>query len=208
MERIQNGLYSIGFSKRNLQYIHSLTGFYYAPDEQFMSQNEVLGLPENILSALLGDRSYHRKRFLEKYFHGLNMYGMKGVLSVPFFNVNKKCVTYFPINLIHMMCISNGSSIIKETIFENRFIHVSELKRMGADIAINGNQALVRGKERLLAAPVMATDLRASASLVLAGLVAEEGITEINRIYHLDRGYEKMEEKFRNLGVKIWRETS
>ncbi len=107
-----------------------------------------------------------------------------------------------------MMCIAKGSSIIKETIFENRFIHVSELKRMGADIAINGNQALVRGRNRLLAAPVMATDLRASASLVLAGLVAEEGITEINRIYHLDRGYEKMEEKFRSLGVKIWRETS
>jgi UDP-N-acetylglucosamine 1-carboxyvinyltransferase len=107
-----------------------------------------------------------------------------------------------------MMCIARGSSIIKETIFENRFIHVSELKRMGADIAINGNQALVRGRKRLLAAPVMATDLRASASLVLAGLVAEEGITEINRIYHLDRGYEMMEEKFRALGVKIWRETS
>ena len=107
-----------------------------------------------------------------------------------------------------MMCIAKGSSIIKETIFENRFIHVSELKRMGADIAINGNQALVRGRQHLLAAPVMATDLRASASLVLAGLVAEEGITEINRIYHLDRGYENMEEKFRALGVKIWRETS
>ncbi len=107
-----------------------------------------------------------------------------------------------------MMCIAEGSSIIKETIFENRFIHVSELKRMGADIAINGNQALVRGRKRLLSAPVMATDLRASASLVLAGLVAEEGITEINRIYHLDRGYEKMEEKFRALGANIWRETS
>ncbi len=107
-----------------------------------------------------------------------------------------------------MMCIAKGSSIIKETIFENRFIHVSELKRMGADIAINGNQALVRGRKRLLSAPVMATDLRASASLVLAGLVAEEGLTEINRIYHLDRGYENMEEKFRALGAKIWRETS
>jgi UDP-N-acetylglucosamine 1-carboxyvinyltransferase len=105
-----------------------------------------------------------------------------------------------------MMCIARGSSIIKETIFENRFIHVSELKRMGADIAINGNQALVRGKEHLLPAPVMATDLRASASLVLAGLVAQEGRTEINRIYHLDRGYEKLEEKFRNLGANIWRE--
>jgi len=105
-----------------------------------------------------------------------------------------------------LMCIARGSSIIKETIFENRFIHVSELKRMGADIEINGNQALVRGKDRLLAAPVMATDLRASASLILAGLVAEGGKTEVNRIYHLDRGYEAFEKKFQNLGARIWRE--
>lgn len=105
-----------------------------------------------------------------------------------------------------IMCIANGSSIIEETIFENRFIHVSELERMGADITINGNQALVRGRSRLLAAPVMATDLRASASLVLAGLVAVEGRTEVNRIYHLDRGYEALEEKFRALGANITRE--
>lgn len=107
-----------------------------------------------------------------------------------------------------LMCIAKGSSIIKETIFENRFIHVSELKRMGADIAINGNQALVRGKDHLLAAPVMATDLRASASLILAGLVAEGGITEVNRIYHLDRGYETLEKKFQALGANIQREKS
>jgi len=105
-----------------------------------------------------------------------------------------------------LMCIAKGSSVIKETIFENRYIHVSELKRMGADIKINGNQALVRGKDRLLAAPVMATDLRASACLVLAGLVAEEGKTEVHRIYHLDRGYEALEKKFQNLGARIWRE--
>jgi UDP-N-acetylglucosamine 1-carboxyvinyltransferase len=105
-----------------------------------------------------------------------------------------------------MMCISKGSSIIRETIFENRFIHVSELRRMGADITIHGNQALVRGKDRLLPAPVMATDLRASASLILAGLVANGGTTEVSRIYHLDRGYESLEEKFQNLGARIWRE--
>jgi UDP-N-acetylglucosamine 1-carboxyvinyltransferase len=105
-----------------------------------------------------------------------------------------------------LMCIANGSSIIEETIFENRFIHVSELERMGADITINGNQALVRGRANLLAAPVMATDLRASASLILAGLVAVEGKTEVNRIYHLDRGYEALEEKFRALGANIRRE--
>jgi len=105
-----------------------------------------------------------------------------------------------------LMCIARGSSIITETIFENRFIHVSELKRMGADITINGNQALVRGRDRLLAAPVMATDLRASASLILAGLTARDGRTEVYRIYHLDRGYESLEKKFQALGARIWRE--
>ncbi len=107
-----------------------------------------------------------------------------------------------------LMCIARGSSVIEETIFENRFIHVSELKRMGADITINGNQAIVRGKDRLLAAPVMATDLRASASLILAGLVARDGRTEVNRIYHLDRGYESLERKFQDLGARVWREKS
>ncbi|MBW2064634.1 MAG: UDP-N-acetylglucosamine 1-carboxyvinyltransferase [Deltaproteobacteria bacterium] len=105
-----------------------------------------------------------------------------------------------------LMCISKGTSIIRETIFENRFIHVGELRRMGADIEIDGNQALVRGREYLLAAPVMATDLRASASLVIAGLVARGGPTEVHRIYHLDRGYERLEEKFQALGARIRRE--
>jgi len=105
-----------------------------------------------------------------------------------------------------LMCLADGSSIIEETVFENRFIHVSELQRMGADITINGPQALVRGKKQLLAAPVMATDLRASASLILAGLVARGGRTEVNRIYHLDRGYECLEKKFQGLGANIWRE--
>jgi UDP-N-acetylglucosamine 1-carboxyvinyltransferase len=105
-----------------------------------------------------------------------------------------------------LMCVAEGSSIITETVFENRFIHVSELQRMGANIEISGNQAMVRGREHLLAAPVMATDLRASASLILAGLVAQEGRTEVHRIYHLDRGYEAMEKKFMKLGAKIWRE--
>lgn len=104
------------------------------------------------------------------------------------------------------MCVAQGSSIIKETVFENRFIHVSELKRMGAEIEINGNQALVRGRKSLLSAPVMATDLRASASLILAGLVAEGGVTEVRRIYHLDRGYEALEKKFQDLGADMWRE--
>jgi len=103
-----------------------------------------------------------------------------------------------------LMTIAAGQSLISETIFENRFIHVSELRRLGADITVNGNAALVRGVAKLSGAPVMATDLRASASLVLAGLVAE-GTTEISRIYHLDRGYEALEEKFFRLGAAIKR---
>lgn len=103
-----------------------------------------------------------------------------------------------------LMCIANGTSIIKETIFENRFMHVAELRRMGADISIEGGTATVKGIKMLKGAPLMATDLRASASLVIAGLVAK-GITEINRIYHLDRGYERMEEKLKKLGADIQR---
>jgi UDP-N-acetylglucosamine 1-carboxyvinyltransferase len=105
-----------------------------------------------------------------------------------------------------LMCIAEGWSMIRETVFENRFIHVDELRRMGADVEINGSQALVKGTDRLLSAPVMATDLRASASLILAGLVAQGGRTEVHRIYHLDRGYEALEKKFNDLGASIWRE--
>lgn len=104
-----------------------------------------------------------------------------------------------------LMSVADGTSLISETIFENRFIHVSELRRLGADIALSGNTARVKGVERLDGAPVMATDLRASASLVLAGLAAH-GRTEVLRVYHLDRGYEKLEDKFERLGARIWRE--
>ena len=103
-----------------------------------------------------------------------------------------------------LMSIAAGSSVITEAIFENRFIHISELKRLGADIRISGNTAVVRGVDQLSAAPVMATDLRASASLILAGLVAR-GKTEISRVYHLDRGYQAIEEKFAGLGAAIRR---
>ena len=94
--------------------------------------------------------------------------------------------------------------MIAENIFENRFIHVSELQRMGADITISGNSAVVRGVSQLSGAPVMATDVRASASLILAGLAAE-GTTEVSRVYHLDRGYEPIEEKLSALGANIKR---
>ncbi len=104
-----------------------------------------------------------------------------------------------------LMALANGTSVIHETIFENRFTHVAELRRMGADIVIEDRSAVVKGVARLSGAPVMATDLRASASLILAGLAAE-GKTVVSRIYHLDRGYERIEEKFSALGADITRE--
>lgn len=106
--------------------------------------------------------------------------------------------------MMALMCISDGLSVITESIFEQRFMHVLELQRMGAKIQVEGRSAMVRGTSFLSAAPVMATDLRASASLVLAGLAAE-GTTEVLRIYHLDRGYEQLDEKLKALGAKIER---
>lgn len=100
--------------------------------------------------------------------------------------------------------VAEGTSTVVETVFENRFMHVQELKRMGADIEIEGNTAIIRGVKGLTAAPVMATDLRASASLVIAGLVAT-GETEVHRVYHIDRGYENIEEKLSLLGARIRR---
>ena len=100
--------------------------------------------------------------------------------------------------------IAEGPGSITETVFENRFMHVQEMQRMGADIRVEGNTAITRGVDKLKAAPVMATDLRASASLVLAALVAE-GDTVVERIYHIDRGYERIEEKLLQLGATIRR---
>lgn len=124
--------------------------------------------------------------------------------------VNIKTMPYpgFPTDMqaqfMTLMCIADGTSIIKETIFENRFMHVAELKRMGADITVEGGISTVKGIERLKGAPLMATDLRASASLIVAALAAK-GETTIHRIYHLDRGYEKMEEKLLKLGADVRR---
>jgi UDP-N-acetylglucosamine 1-carboxyvinyltransferase len=100
--------------------------------------------------------------------------------------------------------VASGTSLITETIFENRFMHVQELKRLGADIEFEGNTAVVKGVPQLEGAIVMATDLRASAGLVLGGLVAK-GHTTIERVYHLDRGYERIEEKLSKLGARIER---
>lgn len=125
-------------------------------------------------------------------------------------SIDVKTIPYpgFPTDLqaqiMVLMTVGNGLSVITESIFENRFMHVCELQRMGAEILVEGRSAIIKGRPGLQAAPVMATDLRASASLILAGLVAE-GKTEVSRVYHLDRGYEKMEEKLSSVGAHIWR---
>ena len=106
--------------------------------------------------------------------------------------------------MMAMLCTAEGTSVLEEKIFENRFMHAPELVRMGADIEVHGGTATVTGVERLKGAPVMATDLRASVSLILAGLAAE-GETIVNRVYHLDRGYERVEEKLGNVGAHIER---
>ncbi len=103
-----------------------------------------------------------------------------------------------------MNSIAEGTGTITETVFENRFMHVQELQRLGADIRLRGKTAIVRGKSSLTGAPLMATDLRASAGLVLAGLVAS-GETVVDRVYHIDRGYEIIEEKLGQLGARIRR---
>lgn len=115
----------------------------------------------------------------------------------------------FPTDMQAQFCVLNavaeGTAKVTETVFENRFMHINELMRMGAQMSIDGNAVTISGVERLKGAPVMATDLRASASLILAGLVAD-GETTIRRVYHLDRGYERIEEKFRQLGGGIQRQ--
>ena len=103
-----------------------------------------------------------------------------------------------------VMTLAEGTSVIRENIFENRFMHAPELTRLGADISVHGNEAVVRGVEKLRGAPVMATDLRASVSLVIAGLAAE-GETVVNRVYHLDRGFERLEAKLSGCGARIER---
>jgi UDP-N-acetylglucosamine 1-carboxyvinyltransferase len=106
--------------------------------------------------------------------------------------------------MMALMALTPGISIITERIFESRFMHVSELCRLGADIEIEGPSAIVKGGRPLSGAPVMASDLRASAALVIAGLAAR-GTTQVNRVYHLDRGYENMDAKLRKLGARVQR---
>ena len=130
--------------------------------------------------------------------------------NAPVNSVDVKTMPYpgFPTDMqaqfMVLMAVAKGFSVISENVFENRFIHVSELRRLGADITISGSHAMVRGVPELSGAPVMATDLRASACLVLAGMVAK-GTTRISRVYHLDRGYDALEKKFSRLGADIKR---
>ncbi len=136
--------------------------------------------------------------------------GVRAIGNKRIRSVDAKTLPYpgFPTDMqaqfMVLMALAKGLSVISETIFENRFIHVSELRRMGADIKVEGNSAIINGVKTMSGAPVMATDLRASASLVLAGLAAE-GETEVSRVYHLDRGYERLEEKLAGLGARIRR---
>jgi UDP-N-acetylglucosamine 1-carboxyvinyltransferase len=137
-----------------------------------------------------------------------NLVRVKGPKKIRSVNIKTRPYPGFPTDMqaqfMALMCVAGGASVISENIFENRFMHVSELLRFGADIIAEGNSATVKGVKKLSGAPVMATDLRASASLILAALAAESQ-SEISRIYHLDRGYESIEKKLAALGADIVR---
>jgi UDP-N-acetylglucosamine 1-carboxyvinyltransferase len=136
---------------------------------------------------------------------GLKVGRRNGIRAV---NVTTEPFPGFPTDLqaqfMALMCVAEGTSVLEETIFENRFMHAPELTRMGARIEVHGGHATVSGVDSLRGAPVMATDLRASVSLILAGLAAE-GQTTVSRVYHLDRGYEHVVRKLRGVGAQIER---
>lgn len=142
---------------------------------------------------------------LEEIEDGIRVYGCDRIIAR---DIKTAPYPGFPTDVqaqyMAMMSVAEGVSVIEENIFEKRFMHAAELRRMGADITVDGHRAIVRGVKELRGAPVMASDLRASASLVIAGLVAK-GLTKVSRLYHLDRGYEFFDEKLRNLGAKVWR---
>ncbi len=146
---------------------------------------------------------------LEKTSQGVRSSCTDGPQSLKNIKIHTKPHPGFPTDMqaqtMSLMCLAQGDGIIEENIFENRFMHVQELIRMGADITISGRAAMVRGGQKFKGAPVMASDLRASAAFVLAGLAAK-GKTQIQRIYHLDRGYASIEKKLSAVGANIWRE--
>ena len=165
--------------------------------------------------SVKGARSAHLEAFLSKLKEaGLTLSAdengikVKGDGKLKSVDVTTLPYPGFPTDLqaqmMVLMAVADGVSVVTETIFENRFMHAQELDRMGADIRLEGNRAVVRGVKELSGAPVMASDLRASVALILAGLVAK-GTTEVSRVYHLDRGYERIEHKLAKLGARIER---
>ncbi len=164
----------------------------------------IAGVIPDHLEALISKLKEAGAEILEGE-RGLRVKGPRKIGSV---NIKTNPHPGFPTDMqaqfMALMTLGAGTSIITENVFENRFMHVCELQRMGADIVIEGHTATVKGVKGLLGAPVMATDLRASASLILAGLAADN-TTEVSRIYHLDRGYERIEDKLRGLGASIER---
>ncbi|MCC5015696.1 MULTISPECIES: UDP-N-acetylglucosamine 1-carboxyvinyltransferase [Legionella] len=160
--------------------------------------------PDNLLSMLCKFEEAGAELAIGEDWVTLNMHGLRPQAV----NISTAPYPAFPTDMqaqfMALNTIAEGSSSVIENIFENRFMHVQELQRMGAQIHLNGNTAMVTGVEKLTGAPVMATDLRASASLILAGLAAE-GETSVERIYHVDRGYERIEEKLSMLGADIKR---
>ncbi|KTC94129.1 UDP-N-acetylglucosamine 1-carboxyvinyltransferase [Legionella erythra] len=163
--------------------------------------------PDNLLSMLCKFEEAGAELTLGEDWVTLNMHGLRPQAV----NIATAPYPAFPTDMqaqfMALNAIADGASSVIETIFENRFMHVQELQRMGAQIRLNGNTAMINGVEKLTGAPVMATDLRASASLILAGLAAE-GETFVERIYHVDRGYERIEEKLSTLGADIRRASS
>lgn len=160
--------------------------------------------PDNLLSMLCKLEEAGAELAIGEDWVSLNMHGLRPQAV----NISTAPYPAFPTDMQAQFMALNataaGSSTVVETIFENRFMHVQELQRMGAHIHLNGNTAVINGSEKLTGAPVMATDLRASASLILAGLTAE-GETTVERVYHVDRGYERIEEKLSVLGADIRR---
>ena len=183
------------------------TGTYMAAAAITNGDLELLGADLSMLSVVKGE-FIEAGVAIEETDRGVRVY--RANKNAPLKSIDIKTEPYpgFPTDLqaqmLTLMTMASGTATITETIFENRFMHVAELLRMGADIHVHGSSAMVRGVTRLKGAPVMATDLRASASLVLAAL-ASEGETIISRIYHLDRGYEMMETKLNNCGASIER---
>jgi UDP-N-acetylglucosamine 1-carboxyvinyltransferase len=176
-----------------------------------MTRGELELLGDNLLDVMTGTLGVLKEAGLDFKETDRGVIVRLGANKIKGINVTTQPYPGFPTDMqaqvMAMMTMCDGASVIDETIFENRFMHVPELTRMGADITVRGSTATVRGVDQLLGAPVMATDLRASMSLILAGLVADRQ-TFVNRIYHLDRGYERLVEKLDAVGAKIIRDAN